>query len=487
MNLFNFFKMKFSLCLTTCFSTDITKLEQTLASLICEDATSTLAKSKRAYEELIPKLVINENLKKISLTEPVELCVMIDQKEVMTEDEKKNCDEVEKTVNKLKCIRDLKIVIKRSEKNLRVSNARNALIDTATGDFIKFSDDDDYQVNFNEMLRMIDPTAISIDTLVCRWDGDVRLSSKMPVALFINRKWLIENSLYFIPNIGGEDIIWRCEIFEALRRSEAKAIYVNECSYLHFEKSYRSQSAEVKSKTGIIKVADELCSNDKFYNDFSIVAQHWEERFGSITPNLIHACHLRYLSHGYPIIGEYLASHSPDTPFARMRLISDTYPFVRLSYRQQEECFALFKKYTSPADLYQYCNINSPNEKETMRRWLHPLPQYFGKRLDMFAYRYMCLLSIGDSSIRLKRRDLVKEIADGIQNYVEEALSEHNIMNIRALEIFQDKQDIHDVKIDNYNDVAFYYDPIIEDCPIAEPLAFLLLTMPLVKKVSSQN
>ena len=486
MNLFHFFKMKLSLCLTTCYSTELPKLENQLASLLSVDATSELAKSKDRYCEIIPTLKLNSELKRIKLTEPVELCAMIDQKENMTEDEKQNCDNIEKMIKSMK-MDDLKIVVKRSEKNLRVSKARNILIDTATGDFIKFSDDDDFQVNFNELLRMIDPSAVSIDTLVCRWDGDIRLSAKMPVSLFINRKWLIENSLYFIPNLGGEDVIWRCEIFEALRRTRAPAIYVDECSYLHFEKGYRSQSAEVKSRTGIIKVDDELCSNDKFYNDFSIVAQHWEERFGPITPNLIHACHLRYLLHGFPIIGEYLATQSPDTPFAKMRLVSDTYPFERLSFRQREECFNLFKKYTSPADLYYYCSINSPSERETLRRWIHPLPQYFGKRLDMFTYRYMCLLSIGDPSIRLKRRDLVKEVADGIQSYIEEALSEHNIMNIGALEIFQKKQDLHDVKIDNYNDVAFYLDPNIEDCPIPESLAFLLLTMPLVKKVSSQN
>ena len=468
--------------MTTCFSTNLERLEKQLASLFSVDTTSELAKSKDEYSKIIPNLKLDSTMNRITLTEPVELCVMIDQKEIMTDEEKQNCDNIEKMIKSLK-MDNLKIVVKRSEKNLRVSNARNILIDTATGDFIKFSDDDDYQVNLNEMLRMIDPTAISIDTLVCRWDGSVRLSAKMPIAPFLRRQWLIDHSLYFIPNIGGEDIVWRCEVFEAIRRTNAKAIYINECTYLHFEKSYRSQSADVKSKTGLVKVDSELMSNEKFYNDFCVVAKHWEERFGAITPNLIHVCNLRYLSHGYSIIGEYLVRQSPNTQFAMMREVKDTFPFMKLSPREREECFKLFLKYMSPADIFHFCNINSPSEYESMRRWKHPLPQYFGKQLDMFAYRYMCLKSIGDPSIRLKRRDLIKNIMNMIQEFVDSALKDHNILNIREIDVLQTKQDLHDVKIDSYDDVAFYYDKVLTSCPIPESLIFLILTLPLVKQV----
>ena len=139
---------------TICYKSSITKSRQAILSLFNNEMTCDKLANIDEYRSLKQKYNSDEfnemNMDLIELNKPVQLIVVLDgNNRILWNSIKLLLNNLKRYyLNYLHC--SIHFVNKHS-----VSVSRNKIINRAIGRYIKFCDDDDLSVNFNELLSII--------------------------------------------------------------------------------------------------------------------------------------------------------------------------------------------------------------------------------------------------------------------------------------------------------------------------------------------
>ena len=129
-----------------------------------------------------------------------------------------------------------------------VGTSRNFIINNAKGEYVKFCDDDDLSININELLNVLDESD-GADYIECCMSNLTKpvdkptFSGWYPTNVIVKTNFLRSNRLMFVPHIVGEDSIWRCDIYETIKRTPTVNVKViNKPIYLIYWKSSKTVS-----------------------------------------------------------------------------------------------------------------------------------------------------------------------------------------------------------------------------------------------------
>jgi thiaminase len=151
---------------------------------------------------------------------------------------------------------DIKVVIPTT--NIKVSRARNYIIEHALSKYITFKDDDDLSVNINKILKhVLDWDTKTTVKLFYTLSGSYNYkppeieNEKMEKTIpFVSQlgiwssiydvEFLRRNNIYFVPDIGSEDVVFRAVLHHIIDKYEGKFEIIDEILYYYLDPSNRS-------------------------------------------------------------------------------------------------------------------------------------------------------------------------------------------------------------------------------------------------------
>lgn len=350
---------KLTIGINICFKSSITKINQMILSLFnrrmtCKafESISMCRKFSEIYstDEFNP---LNSNL--ISLNEDVEIIVYMDgYTEQIYESTKKMLKIIQRhSKNKF----FFKILY--SEENVGVSKGRNEIFKNASGKFILLRDDDDLSVNINELLNILnsnyDPNLKYIECCMSKISNNYLIkpifTGWYPTNVILNRDFIINNKLFFVENIVGEDSVWRFDIYHKLyliQRNERNSHLIKvipKSIYIIYHESKKTLSEN---------------DYDNFKNMLTNIFEHEIDVFGQIPLNpllfniassIITKQNLGVNVASF-ILENYLGRCEMSSYLNKMKSMNIRYiKFSKLSVKDRHECLCLFKKYFSTNEL----------------------------------------------------------------------------------------------------------------------------------------
>lgn len=350
---------KLTIGINICFKSSITKINQMILSLFnrrmtCKafESISMCRKFSEIYstDEFNP---LNSNL--ISLNEGVEIIVYMDgyTKQIY-----------ESTEKLLKLIRQhlknkffFKILY--SEENVGVSKGRNEIFKNASGKFILLRDDDDLSVNINELLNILnsnyDPNLKYIECCMSKISNNYLIkpifTGWYPTNIILNRDFIINNKLFFVENIVGEDSVWRFDIYHKLyliQRNEGNSHLIKvipKSIYMIYHESKKTLSEN---------------DYDNFKNMLTNIFEHEIDLFGHIplNPLLFNIASTITTKKNLGvnvasfIMENYLERCEISSYLNKIKSMNIQYiKFSNLSVKDRHDCLYLFKKYFSTNEL----------------------------------------------------------------------------------------------------------------------------------------
>ena len=222
--------------LTCCYKSDITKLEYMIHSLF--------SSKNNLLETLNYKYDYIKDLKY-----KVELFVVIDDNPLL---KNTNTNEIVNLLTHLNKLLYKNVIIKYvvTPTNIKVSCARNIIIDEASGEYLCFCDDDDLRCNVNNLIKIIEDNygndyinhyvRNTSPTNYTNLTFKPRISNISVWNSIIKTEFIRKNKLYLTPFLATEDVIWRSNLSYILENSNAKTIQIPDVCYIYMEQSNRS-------------------------------------------------------------------------------------------------------------------------------------------------------------------------------------------------------------------------------------------------------
>ena len=258
---------------TTYYKSDPVKLKKLLYSVIVKQEEIEIDFDEpRIGNEKLVELIIRMNHTEqfskddfITFSDPVEMIIIIDsyseeddspENECALEHVKAVITEFSSKVKHLKLPIDIKVVIPTT--NIKVSRARNYIIEHALSKYITFKDDDDLSVNINKILKHVldwnnECTVKLFYTLSGSYNyrpPEIENEKKEKIIPFVSQlgsccliydvDFLRRNNIYFVPDIGSEDIVFRAILHHIIDKYEGKFEIIDEILYYYLDPSNRS-------------------------------------------------------------------------------------------------------------------------------------------------------------------------------------------------------------------------------------------------------
>lgn len=273
-----------SIGVTTYYKSDPVKLKKLLYSLIVkqEEIEIDFDEPRIGNEKLIEFIIRMNHTEQfskddfITFSDPVEMIIIIDSYPEEEDNPENECElehvkavitEFSNKVKHLKLPIDIKVVIPTT--NIKVSRARNYIIEHALSKYITFKDDDDLSVNINKILKHVLDWSIRSSTgrresntettvkLFYTLSGsynyrppEIEKEKKEKIIPFISQlgiwssiydvEFLRRNNIYFVPDIGSEDIVFRAVLHHIIDKFEGKFEIIDEILYYYLDPSNRS-------------------------------------------------------------------------------------------------------------------------------------------------------------------------------------------------------------------------------------------------------
>lgn len=413
------YSFKLTIGINICFKSSITKINQMILSLFnkrmtCKafESISMCRKFSEIYstDEFNP---LNSNL--ISLNEHVEIIVYMDG---YTKQIYESTEKLLKIIqHRLKFKFFFKILY--SEEIVGVSKGRNEIFKNASGKFVLLRDDDDLSVNINELLNILNSNYDSnLKYIECCMS---KISNKYlikpiftgwyPTNVILNRDFIVDNKLFFVENIVGEDSVWRFDIYHKLylmQRNEGCDSHlikvIPKSIYMIYYESKKTLSEN---------------DQDNFKNMLTNIFEHEIELFGQIPLNPllfnIASTITTKKNLGVNVASFILENYSERCEMSsylnKIKSMNIQYiKFSNLNVKDRHECLCLFKKYFSTNEL-----ILSNKDNLNLE-------------LDSFASKYILLKVLNTQNV-FGTENLSKFSEEEIQNIITASNSLSNLID----------------------------------------------------------
>lgn len=448
--------------ITACYKSDLERFDRMLLSLFDEMATPDMLSTKtsaESYASHIQNIQISDlsKFKFINVSRPVEVVVFVD---CMDETSLPVVKYVYSSIGVIAThVSNVKFRIIHSNENIKLSAARNVIIQLSTSEYITFKDDDDTSININEIVRIIEsnPNALVIEGYEIDTNKSAEclpIISMGPVTIICNRQFLIDHSLGFVVDCGNEDVIWRNDIYHVIEtlpstNDKPLACMTPNTVYLYWTASQRanvfnSNPDDIKSYIESIMNSDAVA-----YKLIDTVVTHERKmhaphlipvfpRFFKTTNKFCPKCH------GMSVIRDYIMKHKGFFEFREYvdlcARVVGRIPFDKIPTEYKDDCFFMFCVFSSLADLYQlskalHANVNETDDEsiiETLHVMLSShdvykhcsrmLNNFRDQYLEEFAYKFVCLLFIRNNIDKTKTKSLLPRVdlsvLHNIRNYI---------------------------------------------------------------------
>lgn len=481
-----------TISLTTCYKTEIYKFRQMLKSLftnfsleIPENSLINSNETKKYLKNVVndflnddfnkynfiyelPKEIIKQ-LKKNNFEDKIELLIIIDDidSDKSSFSTKTNVNNIINEIYNLnKIIRnyvEIKYIL--TSKNIKISCARNIIIKESRGKYLKFSDDDDLNLNIISLINILlqveseQKTLNETNKLVyishythkdsySYFEHTIRPQiSNIGVCNGIYlTSFLKDNNLYFVPYLDIEDVIWRSNLNYYLMTNNVKCKQINKIGYVYMDASNRSMN-ELNTRFldnidfnsyPLIKSTNE----DYYENVNKILTQQLDLNFKITDWRLFALSSSACFFKQYNLIYEWMNNNIHNLPNGydkeMFNLIKqlDQEPefedsntkniklFSALSLKDKKYAFEIFSKYVTIPDLYSFAKSIDENiildimndiwrnefnyviyNKEILQN------EYFEK----FVYKFMHFINLQDETkyrkyINIKIQNKIKEL-----------------------------------------------------------------------------
>ena len=402
--------------ITTCYKSNVYKFKQLLRSLFSNfllelpehiqinsvesrDYLKTIIENfkieslnKYDYFYELPKNIIRW-LRKNNYKNSIELLIIIDDDPEL---ENTNTDELIIEINKINQIIKKYIEVKYivTPTNIKISCARNIIINEAKGKYLIFCDDDDLKMNINQMLNIIienDSDNYNYISHYVHKDSYENINHTIVPHISNIGIWngiyltsfLKENNIYFVPNLNMEDVVWRSNLNYYLSYKNSKCKQISKIGYVYMDASNRSLN-QINNRfldnidSNVISLLTP--TNEKYYEELNkILSQQLQFDFKLTDWRLFGITSSISFYKQHNIIYQWLINnqkHIPDGYDKRMlELVSilDKEPnfsdpelknislFSILTGEDKRKAFWVFSKYITLPDLYSFAKYIDHN------------------------------------------------------------------------------------------------------------------------------
>lgn len=477
-------KYKLTISITTYYKSDPLKLFYMLNSLFSNEfddknifniTKENILKSSQIIQKNLNKLLdklVNNKLTYIeNLKVPIELILIIDNTNPPLN--------YEENINKLIEVFDkFKPIVKRycdsryilCDRNVKVSVARNKIIDESLGEYLIFCDDDDLRCNVSSIIDIIEKKEeknkkinyISHYFLTYSYLNKDELTYKIQISnlscwsAIINTNFLRKNKLYLTPDLASEDVVWRGNLDYIFTYNPNKDTIItqqaNNCCYIYMDASNRSLNNNINNNRFLnnldINVKNILNkSNDDYYIEFDkIYKQYLEIGFKFTEWRLYSSTASVSFYKGYNIILQWMLTNKEQIKSSsydyNMILLSEEISkefdknyekynklFLKLTQEDKKIIFELLIKYISIPDLKKMCNyidpINSIEILDSLWKYILDYEIYLDKfisykQFNEFVYRFVLLRSLYiESYSKLINNDVVLKMYKNYKKEIE--------------------------------------------------------------------
>ena len=458
--------------ITTYFNTNLTKFEYLLNSLFSEGLTNLWDISKENFKnpqdeniKLLSKLINiydSNNFIKELPKNIVEILVVIDN-------DGKHDKQIEEIIKIMKKVNDkvnkfcnIRYII--SNYNIKVSCARNIIINEARGEYIVFTDDDDIRTNIKSLLNLIkynkgydylgyyivnstyeELNKFKNKSEKIKSQNRPFISNISCYSAILRKKYYIEHNLYFTPNLSTEDVVWRSNLNYILNYYGGNIKQTQYCCYVHMEPSNNSLNNSVNNiHANDVRFLDDITlnnlsvldkNNNYYYNLINMIMSQFIEigfkltdyRIFAITSSSSYYRGYNLIKHWLNYNTESIKSSDYDYQMTILckKLTSDANLFMKLKEEDKQILIEYIPKYFSLPDLI---SISEEIDKFITLDIANDLLQYKfnykfyekqlseSKYLSEFIFRFICLMYLRGN---IEYKDLIKnkiEILDKIMN-----------------------------------------------------------------------
>lgn len=281
--------IKLTLGVTCYYNSDVNKLKELFYSLFVDKSS---------------KFILNNETK-------IELLIIIDGADKNLYNKERIIQEINNINKYVKKYCIVRYII--TKNNIKVSRARNLIINKAYGEYIAFCDDDDLRIDFRELLKIIDNNS-EIDYISHYFfDEKKQKSNKIQISnlscwcSIIKTKFLRNNKLYFTPDLASEDVIWRSNLDYIIGIKPIKTSQIEDICYTYKEPSNRSLINNNKSRFLDNITINELKffqikNSELFINVNKILSQYLDIGFKITEWRLYSLCSSIAFNKAYPLI-----------------------------------------------------------------------------------------------------------------------------------------------------------------------------------------
>lgn len=491
---------KLTLGVTCYYNSDVNKLKELFYSLFVDKSN---------------KFILNNETK-------IELLIVIDGADKNVYNKERIIQEINNINKYVKKYCIVRYIV--TKNNIKVSRARNLLINKAYGEYIAFCDDDDLRCDFRELLKIIENNP-EVDYISHYFiDEKKQKSNKIQISnlscwcSIIKTKFLRNNRLYFTLNLASEDVIWRSNLDYIIGIKPIKTSQVEDICYTYKEPSNRSLINNNKSRFLDNITINELKffqikNSELFINVNKILSQYLDIGFKITEWRLYSLCSSVAFNKAYPLIKYWMninkkqiedlnidedlktnniintESKQKEANYDLKMLeysnkLSSNIPdnlFFKLSIIQQFNCLTTYIKYITLEDLKLFAeyldSIDTLQVLDSLWNSILDVNIYKNKlstyrQFNEFVYRYMSLLYL--------KEGLFKDIVNTkFLNEMYELYQKELINNTPRTEICNF---IHDLSLRN-TDKSDMYNFINEGINEGN----LLTTSELITKFNSSN